>query len=384
MAKDPDRRYQSADEMITDIEACEIELAGGAPAKISVSKLDLQKVANPVQEEPAKQPESPAPIDPMPAPNKAALREQREATPALITNTELRLKAVQDYQRRRETSETTMKQGGGNNSSVLIGLLLVLFLVGGYAGAAIGGFVPGFGLVGPSADMTPAGGGTATALALAALATNTPTPTETPTATALLATLPPTATLTDSPTPTATLTLTPTEPPTLTDTQTPADSPTPTATQTPTATSIPSNTPEPSATPDATGTLAAQQTATTAACAFDYAIVEQDPEDGEEGGFFRVEEPYVRAITLLNTGSCEWGANTSLTFVDGEDFDAGPRIFIRESLPVGEETTLIFEGTAPARGSLDPFIGTWQLRTRGQIPIGDPLEISVFVFDPGN
>jgi hypothetical protein len=125
------------------------------------------------------------------------------------------------------------------------------------------------------------------------------------------------------------------------------------------------------------------QTATIAACVFDYAIVDQVPNDGEEGGFFRVAEPYTRQITLLNTGTCPWGENTSLTFVSGEDFDAGPRIFIRESLQIGEEVTLTFEGSTPQSGSVQPYVGTWQLRTRGQRPIGDPILISVLVFDPG-
>ena len=98
---------------------------------------------------------------------------------------------------------------------------------------------------------------------------------------------------------------------------------------------------------------------------------------------------YARTITLLNAGNCDWERNTSLTFVEGEDFDAGPRIFIREAVPIGEEVTITFDGTTPARGRVEggevvPLEGTWQLRTPGQLDIGVPFVISVLVFDPGN
>jgi len=44
---------------------------------------------------------------------------------------------------------------------------------------------------------------------------------------------------------------------------------------------------------------------------------------------------------------------------------------------------LVFDGMTPARGNIDPLVGAWQLCTRGQIPIGEPFNISVSVFDPG-
>ena len=97
----------------------------------------------------------------------------------------------------------------------------------------------------------------------------------------------------------------------------------------------------------------------------------------------------MRTIILLNTGTCDWERNTSLTFIEGEDFNAGPRIFIREPVEVGEEITLEFSGMTPNQGRVEngevvPLEGSWQLRTPGQINIGTPLTISVLVFDPGN
>ena len=225
--------------------------------------------------------------------------------------------------------------------------------------------------------------------------TNTPTttPTDTPTSTF---TPTPTATLTFTPTatdtPTATSTATPTYTLTFTPTYTPTFTPTITPSNTPTLT--PTNTLTP--TPDITQTLvqatleAANLTATITACQYDYAIIPPDPDDPQyayypayAGGLERVYIPtntdFTIEITFLNTSTCPWERNTSLTFLEGEAFNAGPRIFIRNVVPVGEQVTLSFEGRTPQRGGFRA--GTWELRTPGQIPIGSPLGIGIFTFE---
>lgn len=177
-----------------------------------------------------------------------------------------------------------------------------------------------------------------------------------------------------------------------------APSPTLTPTNTPTVTNTPSRTPTPSPTLppsptntptlDVTATFLARtqasinQTATAQACVWDYAIVEQSPADGETNPV-PANQAYNRDITLLNTGSCAWEVNTSLTFVSGsgEDFGAGPRIYIRERIEVGATYILPFEGQTPDKGGL--YSGTWELKTPGQISIGEPLVISVFAFETG-
>jgi hypothetical protein len=120
------------------------------------------------------------------------------------------------------------------------------------------------------------------------------------------------------------------------------------------------------------------QTATVAACDFDYAVVEQLPPDGD---FFQANRRYERVIRLLNTGTCAWERNTSLVFIEGEDFDA-ERVFIRERVNPSEEVELVFVGQTPLTGGLRS--GKWELRTPGQILIGKPLEIAISVFEQGN
>ncbi len=207
-------------------------------------------------------------------------------------------------------------------------------------------------------------------------ATPTPTSTDTPTSTATPTPLPThTPTVTNTPTPTFTLTPTPSY------TQTPMPTPTPSITPTPSHTLTPSITPTPS--PDVTLTLIQAtflleiQTATIAACDFDYEIVSQTPENG----FFRqAEMPFTMEIRLRNTGNCPWERNSALTYVpgSGENFDAEPRILVRERVNVGQETVIVLNGRAPANSGLAS--GLWELRTPGQLLIGAPLTISVNVF----
>ena len=221
--------------------------------------------------------------------------------------------------------------------------------------------------------------------------TSTPTPTETPTYT---------PTPTETPTDTPTATATPTNTPTATETSTPTATLTPTLTQTPSLTPTVTLTPTPtlSPTPDATQTLvqatllAADLTATISACNFDYALIPPEPASdqaeyypaysgSEERVYITTDTRFAFDLTFLNIGTCALERNTSLTFVEGEAFNAGPRIFLRERIEPGQEFTIHFEGRTPRRGSGGLRSGVWELRTPGQILVGEPITISIFSFD---
>lgn len=333
MAKAPEDRYQSAEILIEALEILE-----KAPSKLDPSTMVLPKI-----------PEKPG-------------DEKDQLETVVLT----------------DTGKVSRKKSG-RGTGMLIGAFLTLMVIGfgGYAFGAASGMLPVPGFI---------------AALLPATATPTPTATATFTATAT-ATETPTATPTETETPTITPSLTPTETltptftPTLTATSANTEEPTATATNTHTAspTTFVTNTP----TLNVTATAEAMRNATLAACTFDYAVVEQNPPDAfdpsvpNNENFFRVNEEYTREITLLNTGNCAWEPNSSLTFIEGEDFNAPPRIWIRQPVPPGEATTLTFSGQLPSKGSIQPLSGTWQLKTPEQLNIGAPLIISIKVFDPG-
>jgi serine/threonine protein kinase len=337
MAKEPDNRYRSAEELITDIRRVENNLH-----QVSIDD------STPVQL---------TPID------LTSYTDAHLDSPTIPFN-QLGVRKKDETQRippiTRTQPLTLPNQGGGKRWIYGLLLLIILFFIGGgYLFGVQLGMFPAFGF----------------------LASATPTATQTLTATNPID---PTETFEPTATPTLTLTLTPTTAITALVASTDQPTPTPTYTETATFTPIHTATTEtPTVTPNATQTQSAIRTATATACQFDYAIIDQQPQDGVDGGFFTVNSRYVRRITLINTGTCAWERNTSMTFVEGEDFNAGPRVFIRSEVEVGEEIELVFEGTLPSVGSLEPISGIWQLRTPGQIPIGKPLTISVRVYDPG-
>lgn len=196
-------------------------------------------------------------------------------------------------------------------------------------------------------------------------------PTERPPSETAQPTVRPTQTPAPSDTPTRAPTTTPTSPPTftLTPSRTPAPSHTPTRT--------PTWTPSPNATETAV-VLAAIQSATATACRFDYAILEQEPPDND---IYPANRPYERKILLQNTGTCDWEPNTFLNYIEGESFNAGPRIFIQERVAVGGQVELRFVGKTPVRGA--EYTGVWELRTPNQRKIGEPMEIKIRVYEGG-
>lgn len=245
-------------------------------------------------------------------------------------------------------------------------------------------------------------------------ATPTPTPTLTPSAT-------PTHTPTNTPTPTVTPSFTPTVTPTNTPTSTPTPSFTPTATPsatptftptlTPSATLTPSNTPTP--TPNITATIEAatlvaanatatvlQQTivaffetqralvsptpdytATARLCVLEYELIAPEPPDPlAPKNPIRVNTPLETDVILRNTGNCDWLPGTSINYVEGERFNLPRRIEMSNTEPVrpGEQARFPLRGRTPAQGGVR--IGQWEVRNSGGVLIPPRLSIAFFVF----
>lgn len=198
-------------------------------------------------------------------------------------------------------------------------------------------------------------------------------PTQTPRVIIIRETAPPSATPSPSQTPlppSATATAT-RRPPTLTPSLTFTPSITPTAT---------TNFAE---TQTAVANIGVIQTATAIACDWEYAEVSRRllVDDVQiNDGFVPAGSPFVLELVLRNTGNCPWEVNSTLRYREGEFFDsAQPFIRIANLVRQGTTYTIRFEGIAPNENGEQT--GLWELRTSGNLPIGqDPISISVRVF----
>ncbi len=343
MAKDAEDRYQTAQELITDIRVLEM---GQSLDTVTLPKALIAAASSSKR----------LVIDGLPAPAEEPPR--RRGSGCLFASVILLMLLV--------------LLGGGYLLGVGAGLLpLPSFLVAAQPTATA---------TEPAASKTPLGAEVTTPPSATRRPTVTPSLTATPSATLAVS---PTVTL--SPSPVATHTPRPTVTATLTATATATTAPV----LTPTITRTPSVTPTASPTVDLTATFVWAETATTAACVFDYDLVEEIPADPlrvpqaeRDSLFVTINTEYLRDITLLNTGTCAWDVNWSLAFVSGENLNQ-TRIVVQRRIEVGDTVVLRLEGRTPSTGSVEPVEGIWQLRTRGQLPIGDPLTISVLVYDPG-
>ncbi|MCC7205955.1 MAG: protein kinase [Anaerolineae bacterium] len=243
-------------------------------------------------------------------------------------------------------------------------------------------------------------------------ATNTPTATATPTETP---TTTPTDTSTATPTPTETPTLTPTFSPTRTPTFTPTASrtPAPTATWTPSRTLTPSTTPTP--TPNITATLdAATQAAqfatatrvqetliaffetqralttptpnyteTARVCQNRYRLIKPLPPDPlNPESPIRAGQNFEQEVVLRNTGDCTWLPGMFLRYLEGESFEA-PLVIAMSSADAvqpGEDARFILRGRAPDRPSTPVQTGRWEVRLTGSVLVPPPLDLSFYVY----
>lgn len=360
MSKDPATRYQNANELIAELEQLE-------------QTLDLSALGT-----------APLPTVTKPPVERLNVTPQPVLTPALRTTGQQPVVAIPSAAAPASTNQRLVW--------LLAAAVLLAVILAGYVLAANQGLVPAIGVV-----------PTATATATPEPSTATPQPTE-QAALAVTEEFTPvnTATSTDTPAPPApdepttepvplraTTTPLPTVTPTATASATASRTPRPTISVTPSVSPTATSTPTATATPtasaipllDVTQTLVQatqiveNRLATQRACDYNYRIIDQVPADGE---FFPTNSLYVREITLRNTGTCTWERNTSLNFVSGESFSAGPRIFLRDPVEVGHEAILRFEGRTPIRGG--NLTGRWELRTPDLIQIGPPIDISIFAY----
>ncbi len=425
LEKEPEKRYQSADEIFENLQKGLNQLkspllpnAEQAPALQSgrslLSQLDNKAAAT------ASQRPEPSSRSLLASAKKYATQPIRSVSPKTKTG---EAKPVKPKASTTSTSPTpvappharTASSKKSNSNGGVVFFTFILFLV---AVGALALVILGQDGEGPLATLFE----DESATRLAAV------PSETSTST---------ITLTISPSTTPTHTLTPTATASATQTTTPTETPSPTSTptiptDTPTATLTPSRTPNIAATEraiqNATATAANEQTAVAStptltprqiveACDLGYVVVDpvelSEPpalDDARNPRLVRVRETFDFTFSIENASTCDWPLEGELQLVfvadlTSEDLDPAdfaeltdhcstdpvslntnftnperPRFFLDQEVLRAGTFEVEFVGEAPrTRGC---YFGLWQLELAGydRLPIGDPVIIAIQAF----
>lgn len=328
MAKDPDDRYQSANDMIQDLQmaAKDSDLDLAAAAMISGTERLTPPPSGPSETAEATRlaPVAATVLAESPPPAADATRLASAQDPAL---TEIAVPPT------RTPAEPAVEEKKGRPWLIIV--VVLLLLIGGAAGA-------GFLIFGGSTDATP----TPDDAGLAGQASETPsaTPSVEPEdtadvgATAIAAVA---ATLTAQPT------------------QTPQ----------PSSTVLPTDTP----TPDLTATFINS-------CEPEIVLVNSYTFGNETSSNTPVGINFEMSWVISNANECPVQAGAEWTFLEGEGFGQTGPVIVDTDLLQGEETTLTTELRAPA----DPgqYESIWQLFDDGGDPLGAPQVFEVTTFEP--
>lgn len=327
MAKDPDDRYQTADEMAEGLRNVDLT---GAAVKVAPTPPETTVAATP---------------DDVTAtlPEKTAVLSTAASTTAVMD-------AVTDTdEQTAEAMEPTVVQAplsGKKRVRWLVAGAVLLLLI-----AAAGWLV--------LADREPEPEPTAAVIAAVPTETEPPPPTNTPTNAPKV-----TATKLAGTAPTNTAVAAAGVVDVAANTST--DTPTPTATPSPT----PSNTP----TPDATATFLAE-------CVTAVELVEAHPYQNNPYNSAPVSTSFTMYWTLRNSGACPWAADLLWQYHAGELFG-----YDKTPIPVGvplaadEEVTLTANFVAPNQAGA--YEATWQLVSQDGQPFAEPLTFEIRTYIP--
>lgn len=83
---------------------------------------------------------------------------------------------------------------------------------------------------------------------------------------------------------------------------------------------------------------------------------------------------FVKAWSVRNTGTCDWGPGYLLTFVDGDQME-GPRAITVPETAAGETAEVSVEMVAPAEGGT--YRGNWQVCVNESECFGDKLYVQI-------
>lgn len=155
---------------------------------------------------------------------------------------------------------------------------------------------------------------------------------------------------------------------------------------TPTPTASSTRTPTPSATPTPLPTFTPSPSPT-ARCEYAYEVeayytfrnpANYNRSSNQTSGPANSRFPLT--LQLTNQGNCAWPAGTELRFADGESFDMEGSISLAEEVEIG--TVSEFETTMTTGSEAGLFVSTWLLQLPDGTVIGDPIELRFYIYLP--
>ena len=92
-----------------------------------------------------------------------------------------------------------------------------------------------------------------------------------------------------------------------------------------------------------------------------------------------VGQPFTKIWRIRNTGTCDWGANCHLVFVDGDKM-GGPDWLTVPDTPAGERAEVSVDLIAPTAAG--QCCGFWQMYADDEGRFGDKIYVQILAFDP--
>lgn len=335
LAKDPNERYQTARELMVDLQTAastsNMEMASVAvyaalrdrPTPVPVAPSDATRVAPPEATIVSPQEVTPPPAGATRVAAPGEIAQTEIAGPALVAPTTV-------------AGAPAMAEPKKKSRWWLVALILLLLIIAGAAG--------GFFLLG--------GRGGATPTPEEAVVAVTETPTDEPTATIPPEILP---TADNISTAVALIAATLTAQPT--------------GTALPTKTSEPTSTP----TPNATATFLAS-------CEEDVELVNSYTFQNQNSSLAPTGVNFTMNWVIRNTGTCPLPIGLKLAYDSGNEFGQSGPVDLEAELAPGDEAT--FRTTLVAPNSAGRYESTWQVLDAENNPIGPTIDFEVIVFEP--
>ena len=143
----------------------------------------------------------------------------------------------------------------------------------------------------------------------------------------------------------------------------------PTGTAVPTKTTVPTQTP----TPDATQKFLDN-------CTLDVELLNSYAYQSQSSSFAPVGATFPMSWILRNSGTCPWPAGSQWAFLEGNELGYKEPVTLENDVPSGAEITFTTNLVAPT--SVNDYESRWQLVDSSGSPIGSPITFTITTYIP--